>query len=217
MISDKCRKIIVVAGIPRSGSTLIFNAARLILGLKYNSVYSTWIDDFDINVHYRNEITLIKLHSEDDDVRRNADTIILTHRDLRDIVLSMISMGWISISHAYEVAAQARKYHEYWSQFSEIDIAYEDIFSNRTQALRIVAETLEVEITPEQIGLVDNAIPKEGKIFNSSGYDPSSLLHRGHMTNGSVRRWTKELPKEIADGIWLRHGDWLKAQGYQQS
>lgn len=194
----------------------MFNAARLILGLKYKYVYSAWVDDFNIDSHLSNDISLIKLHSENDLVRKSADTIISTHRDLRDVVLSMQSMGWIDMGQAYEVAAQARNYHEYWSQFAKIDLAYEDIFSNRTQALGIVADTLEVEITAEQIKIVDDAIPKEGKTFNCNGYDPSSLLHRGHMTSGSLKRWTKELPKDIAEGIWLRHGDWLKTHGYRK-
>lgn len=202
---------VIAAGMPRSGSTWAFNAARMLLSLKYRHVYAAWIDDYTVTDC---DVSLIKTHRADDDWLSKAEFVLCTHRDIRDVVVSLHSMGWVTIEQMIAAASAVRRFYDFWSPHSCVDLAYENIVSDRTGSVALIAHALGVHASDEQIKAVEAAIPGKAGEINHRGHDPLSLLHPGHITDGRPGRWVEQLPASIADEIWLQHADWLEAKGY---
>lgn len=67
--------VVLIAGMPRSGSTWAFNAARLILNIQYKKVHAVWCDDF-IDTD-QSEAQLIKIHNPSEGNKFKPNKIIL--------------------------------------------------------------------------------------------------------------------------------------------
>ena len=63
------RKLILIAGMKRSGSTWMYNAVRLMLKDAGKDVYGCWIDDYDES--NTAEFHVVKTHKWDKDLVEN--------------------------------------------------------------------------------------------------------------------------------------------------
>ena len=205
---------VVAAGIPRSGSTWLFNAARIILQTKYDDVYSAWIDDFDTEIQV--SACIVKTHAFDVRLTSAGEIILCSHRDLRDIATSLISMGWADHNQVLGYVRSIRELHDFWLPHSKLDLAYEDIALHSLDAVSAIAKALNVELTDCQKTIVLSSIPKHSAVQYHRGHDPVSLLHPGHITDGRPGRWKGQLPSSLAGKIWLEHSYWLALRGYLQ-
>ena len=82
-------KIILSAGMPRSGSTWLYNAARLLLissSSVGNNLSSGWIED--LGTLSKKEVMLIKIHDLPKFLSKKSQIILYSYRDLRDALAS---------------------------------------------------------------------------------------------------------------------------------
>ena len=206
---------VVSAGIPRSGSTWLFNAVRLLLKSQNCDVYAAWIDEFDYEITA--DACVVKVHVPDTRLASTADMILCSHRDLRDVVSSLRSMGWTDLQQMVATARNVREMHEFWSPRSALDLAYEDIKTRPSDALSALADALDIQLSEPQKRLIVSSMPSHAASRDQLGYDPVSLLHPGHITDGRPGRWKEQLPSAVANEIWADHSDWLALRGYSRS
>ncbi len=124
-------RLILSAGISRSGSTWLYNAARLLLSHDGAAkVAGAWIEDYDADdpapVH------LVKLHDPDAMLAEKADLVLTGRRDLRDIAASIQRMKWVDSEEALlafldAVVAQ----HDFWSPRAQYEMVYEAMIAIR--------------------------------------------------------------------------------------
>lgn len=206
----------VCAGIPRSGSTWLYNAMRLVMQARHAPVYSTWIGDRDRALESEASATLIKIHTRNDQLADEADIILTCHRDPRDIIASMMSMGWIGERYTVEFRLRfCREAHEYWSPRSAIDFAYTEIVEEDEQCLRRIADALGVALDEAEISDIAVALRETPNNRQADAkHDPEFLTHVNHRNDGRDGRWRDQLPPAVIQSILSEHRDWIEGLGY---
>lgn len=134
-------KLIVVAGIKRSGSTLIFNTIRLLCeGI--GTVYCSG--------NYREDITtdyyIIKKHSFNPELAKLADIIITSDRNRKDIEDSLERFYNKKVK-MNRMATDLKK----WNKYSSYCIDYNDLMDNRLNVIKKLKTILNIEVVSPQI------------------------------------------------------------------
>ena len=78
--------LILCAGIPRSGSTWLYNAARMLASHPARGdhpVYGAWIEHYDPSNPAR--VHVVKVHEPDEKLAWRASAVLTSRRDLRTL------------------------------------------------------------------------------------------------------------------------------------
>ncbi len=205
---------VLVTGIPRSGSTWLFNSARLLLGRKYPRMQCVWVENYTPTEDV--DALLVKIHETDERWRGAADCQLCSRRDLRDIAASTASMGWAKCdAEMIAAASNARKMHEFWSPSAAVDIAYERMRSEPVGCLQEIGYALGIKMRDDEVADVVQRVPVRPSEIGNDGYDPITLLHDRHVNDGRPGRWRNQLPSSVAEAIWAENKVWLIANGYE--
>jgi hypothetical protein len=209
--------ICVCAGMYRSGSTWLYNAARLILqhaGIP--DLGAGWISEKDVILAHQN--ALIKIHSYDSDLAARADVVLTSHRDLRDVAASLFRK--FKIEFSTEPILETMQNYSRWAEIAAYDLHYERLLVDKMAELRNVAVAL--KLTPSAV----SALPLEEILSEIEGeqfaddrstaqrYDAVNLLHEGHVTDGRHGSWKGCVPDDIVRAIETEFADWMREQGY---
>ena len=209
---DPVLGLVVCAGMPRSGSTWLYNTVRLIYKKSGASVVAGWIDDLDVGrACLSADVCIVKVHAYNDELARRG-AVLSSHRDIRDVVASAYAMGWVkSKSDALRLAIDAVSLHGRWSPYALYDMPYEEMIRSPRAVAGCVAGALGLHGVnlDEVIEGVSAILPP-----SSGGYDRASLLHPNHVG--------RKLPgyyKELLDPEWVgvierEVGWWLDKNGY---
>ena len=131
LTKPKDRKLILIATMPRSGSTWLFNCVREIHKIQNVDYYSDWIEDYDPS--NQSAVHIIKAHSPEHRISSSADLIITTQRDIRDVCASLVRMKWLKETE-HDVYLQAENIINYlypfWKSKSDLELRYDDIVKN---------------------------------------------------------------------------------------
>ncbi|MAY85108.1 MAG: hypothetical protein CML02_00020 [Pseudooceanicola sp.] len=176
---------ILVAGVPRSGSTWAFNAARLLLRDAGVTLHAAWVADRVVDdpapVH------LIKAH-QPAEVDFTPDIVLTTRRAPEACLASLIRMGWLAPERAAIRRAWAhhRALQAHWSAQSACEIGYDQIIGDPTPALARLARVLGLApdtTRPARVAkaLADLQAPRP----EARGYNRETLLHPGHRRRGA--------------------------------
>lgn len=213
-------KVILCAGLNRSGSTWQLNAAHALLqevhpGL---SVRISWIGDYDpadpADVH------LVKVHRHRD-AAGLGDVILSTYRDLRAVAGSLVRMKWATVDwpllrsflDAYVEDADA------WEASANLVIPYEKLLDRPAEILSSIAEAMGIDPTPEQIAAVLARLERlapasDTPAGNLDVFDRETLLHNGHIGGRADAAAMAQLPEALLGQIETRYHDWLVAHRY---
>lgn len=234
--------LILSAGMPRSGSTWLYNALRLLLLERHpgpGQLACGWVGDLARLPPA--PCRLVKLHEYDATLAAQASFVVWSFRDLRDAMASQFrkfgtppTLGLAD----YLIAQDAR-----WTARADHVMRYEDLLSDPAGEVQRLAQALDLHLgaaaseTADSVG-ADASLGAPGAqaslstaraqalvdtlarlSYDSDGprndtYNELTLLHRGHVTDGRAGSWPQGLPAALEREIAERHATWFAARGY---
>ncbi len=202
--------IILAASMPRSGSTWLYNVARVLLTsteqLKANFSCG-WIGDID-NIPTR-ALMLIKLHDFNQALVNESSFVFYSYRDVRDALASMKRK--FGLEPSLDAASNFILHHNHWINQSHFVMKYEDMAENKASIVANLATRFQLNDVDVDAVLAEVEPMKSAPVDK---YDTENLYHAGHITDGRHGSWegiiSPELEKEILD----KHRDWFEQYGY---
>jgi hypothetical protein len=208
-LSRRRSRIVLSAGMPRSGSTWLFNAARLLLRrAEGDGLSSGWVGDWPSLQQGRT--VLLKLHDFDAPLVRRADVVLYSYRDVRDVLAS--SKRKFGTPPSVEAAKRLLEHDRRWRQAARLVMRYESMLADPAAVVKELAEVLEIR------NVNSAAVVEEIRALDASatagGYDRETLLHPGHVTDGRHGSWDGWLDGDLLRQVETECGDWMTANGY---
>jgi hypothetical protein len=205
--------LIVASGMPRSGSTWLYNVIRLIIrtGKPEINWQCGWLDD--LNWEEESDC-LVKVHRANDIMSTKADVIFYSYRDIRDSVASLKRKlnKEPSISSVDQMMAD----DSYWRKRAIYSMKYEDMLSSPESVVTNIAKTLKIitdkpgEIVTQIAKLSYESIGTKNDIYHAE-----NLLHKGHITDGRVGSWKGYIPEPLVAEIEKKYSSWFVSNGYE--
>ncbi len=207
--------LVLSAGMPRSGSTWLYNALRLLLRQRFprpGELACGWVGDLD-RIAADAPCRLVKIHEWDEGLAAQAAFVAWSYRDLRDAMASQHRKfgGALSLAFAdYLVRQDAR-----WTARADHVMRYEDMRADPQRELARLATALSLD----GVDLPALRCELDGLSYDSEGprnaaYHELTLLHRGHVTDGRVGSWRNGMPAALAQQIVSAHDGWFRTRGY---
>ncbi|NKX30071.1 hypothetical protein HGE68_09350 [Rhodobacteraceae bacterium R_SAG6] len=184
-------RVFVVAGVPRSGSTWVYNAIRLLTQKAKLKLYASWVADYTPQEHKDIPIHLVKLHNRED-LNFPYTHVITTYRDLSERIASILRMGWLP-DEPSEIRAAAEGHahlHAYWATLSDFEVQYEEVLSAPEIVLAQLAQCLDISLPAAEFVAIARKLkdlPAPVANVSSSGHDKETLMHPGHRASADER------------------------------
>jgi Sulfotransferase domain len=205
------------AGMPRSGSTWLFNAIRLILRQRNHEtgdLASCWIAD--LSKLPMTSQRLVKLHNYHADLSDKAEFVAYSYRDIRDALAS--SFRKFGTQPTLDLADHYISQHQLWIARADYVMRYEHMQEDPKRELDRIAEALGVEgIDATQIDSELNSLSYESMGHKNGTYNEVTLFHHGHITDGRKGSWHRGLSVALEREIVERHAAWFAANNYSIS
>jgi hypothetical protein len=205
---------ILAAGMPRSGSTWLYNLTRLILddNLTSKEYWSGWIDDFHGDAASASGLSLIKIHEFDADLAASAAAIVYSYRDIRDVLASSQRMWGTppSVQTAEALVAQ----FERWIAVCSIALRYDELVACPENAVRRVAAALGFKVDPHSLIGRLHELSFESPGRSACDYHRINLYHRNHVTHGGHGTWQGTVDPRLIEEVEARFAGWFERYGY---
>lgn len=220
---------IVVCGMPRSGSTLLFNILREIVRIDLDKSDGFFTTDKQYALVIKSERSYIvkKTHNLSwiiiKRIKKKKSIGFFTHRDIRDIFVSMMQIGWIKdfktflnyhlprIINIALIYAGVKNMHIY---------SYEQLINNKIEILKNLQTILNIKLDENSIAKIlkktsiDETNKKVSKLAKNQEYDPSSHIHRNHIRDAKIGKWKDKLTEYQIKLINLRTKKYLTYFNY---
>jgi len=200
--------IVVCGGMYRSGSTWMFNAARIAMAEIGDVGTATEPESLVGHQHY-----IVKAHQISPFWINNADVVFLSHRDLRDVVASCHRA--FDMPLLANVAKEALSKYMDWKPYANYDMRYENMICDQKSEVEKIMKVLGVTCSPEavlfELGKISFEANRKDK---DKPHDALTLLHQKHITDGRHGSWRQTLPREVANAIELECADWMALYDY---
>ncbi len=203
----------LVAGMNRSGSTWLYNVVRLLLARSgAPDLAAGWVEDREKLLKHRTAV--VKVHIFDPSLLIEPYMVLTSHRDLRDVAASLARK--FKLPASVEMTRYVFNQYRRWAELARFDMCYEAMIADAPAMVGQVAAALGVEVDAtaqaEVAAEVDAA--KRSIRADTRGFDPQTLLHTGHITDGRPGSWREDLSPERADEIVKGFRSWMELQGY---
>ncbi|MDD8059335.1 sulfotransferase domain-containing protein [Shewanella metallivivens] len=211
LLKPKDKRLILIATMPRSGSTWLFNCVREIHKSKKLDFYSCWIDDYSPS--NPSKIHIVKVHSPEHRLSSQADVIISTRRDIRNVLVSLMRMGWIENEETTVLKEAARlvdSVHPFWKNKSNFEIEYTRILNEPNNLVDEVCSVLEIE---SDKATVDDVLHFLAETKAPTKYDKETQLHPNHISSMKTD-FRSELSPDIVNKIEVSYRKWLTDNAY---
>jgi hypothetical protein len=193
---------VLSAGVGRSGSTWLFNAAMALLNQRYRA-YGAWVDRWDAGQAANADALVLAVHSPEQIGDFAPDVVFTCHRDLRDVALSLRDYQKLETDDAVlKGVSWARVGHDAFAPKADLDVPYEQMMLKPLTALGDLA--LALDVSAPDLGaaraIVEAWEPRPGG--------------RKHRFDGRPGRWREQLEPHLRQSIEETHGVWLRRMGY---
>jgi hypothetical protein len=208
-------EIILSAGMPRSGSTWLYNAARLLLGLKLpkSDLSSGWVEDIDIIP--KGKLLLLKIHIFDERWLSQSSLTLYSYRDVRDALAS--NKRKFGTEPTLHLAKRFIENDERWRAVSAYNLRYERMIAKPLIVLAELAEVLEISSDCRGILEEINRLDYNDDGPKNDNYHMINLLHRNHITDGRHGSWGHTLDPHLLRDIEQTYYEWFMKNGYPLS
>lgn len=206
--------LILAAGMPRSASTWLYNAVRLLISRLpgMDQQFSCgWIGDW--RQIPRRRIMLIKVHDYHKQLVEQASCILYSYRDVRDAIAS--SLRKFGQPPTLEVADEYLSQYEKWTGVADFVMRYETMLEDRTGMVMQIARQLGIADTdPDGITAAIAELGYRSEGPRNRHYHTTNLFHAGHITDGRHGSWKGVLDEPLVRAIEERHKAWFEKCGY---
>lgn len=221
-------KLIVCAGMPRSGSTIQYRIVKEILKNKNNLIDLGWIDKQDLNEIIYNKINqdktiLVKIHEYNPIFKKlnsKCDIKVITSfRDIRDVFVSLMAFKKVGFEDVFSKYAFNKIISDFkkWQEFHSVYVGkYEEFYSELKREIDNISIFLNITIdNPLKEKIYLSVVNTKVNSLSSPQYDPNTLLHSNHINDGSARQWKSKLTKIQIGIIQNIAKKWLIQNGYK--
>ena len=210
-VKDKDKRLILIATMPRSGSTWLFNCVCEIHKVAGEKFYSSWIEDYDPSNN--SKIHIVKIHQPEYRLSLQADLILSSRRDIRDVVGSLIRMGWVNKSE--EKVLKSVSYligtvHPFWYEKSTLEIDYYELKNNAKDVITSVNRCLRLNLADKELNTIEHYL---SNLVPPKKYDKNTQLHPNHIANKLIN-YSELLGKDLNDKIGKLAEGWLHEFGF---
>lgn len=227
-------KEILICGLNRSGSTMLYNIIKLMMELseKKGDVYIK--NDYDyvgLLEQYKHEpIALFKIHHFSILAKKRIEAgraiAFFTHRDTRDVCVSLIQKGWLTMATYF--SKRVYKYHYYNSiLYTSVKgmhtFTYKQLMEDKRQVIHDLAIILGKSLTEAEVDAIvfktdiqNTRKTIKANVQQSAEYNVSSQLHHNHIADGKSDKYLsffneKELKKlNRKNKKFLRHFKYIQ-------
>ncbi|MGD1892848.1 MAG: sulfotransferase domain-containing protein [Cyclobacteriaceae bacterium] len=224
-------KDIIVCGVQRSGSTLLFNIINEVLNEQKNSVDSFFEEELKYKKILANELsTLVKknhtyLPMVARRVRSGKSIGFFTHRDIRDVIVSSIQKGWLSDINEWVTNLRIRYMINnsilYATTPNMHIFSYDKLMNYRTEVISEIADVLNIPLSEEAIQRIsaktsiDVTRNKLKEIPSDVKLEYSDQLHKNHIADGVIGKWRNFLSEEEINFLTVYCQDYLSFFRYK--
>jgi len=205
------KKLILISTMPRSGSTWLFNCVHKIFKEYETDIYSCWIEDY--NPSHSSEIHIVKVHNCEHRLSSQADVIISTRRDVRNVCTSLIRMGWLKNEEEQIVKYVdniVKFVHPFWHERCNLEIEYSDIIDGGESVVIDVAKLLGLNLNQKKSSEIYRALLN---MKNPDKHDKETQLHPNHRAKKRTD-YHDTLNKTALSLINEKYSWWFKKYGY---
>ncbi len=203
------RPLVVSAGMPRSGSTLLFNILRETLATRWGDGLSAgWIHD--LGELPRGRAFLIKVHTFEPFYRLRAAHSFYTYRDVRVAAVSRMRM--FNLEPTLKRFRWVIEQYQIAKASCDLIIKYEDLIADPLSHTQAIARRL--DITTDCEAVVAKVLGLRPPTDAAGPYSMETLLHEGHVTNTGDDEWRRVLPRDLQDQVHAEFGWWFEECGY---
>lgn len=203
---------VLIAGMPRSASTALFNVVRYIFeynNIEYCSGFVGYVNDKDYK-----DFNVFKAHEYDEKYHGISDYIILPQRDIRDVIASYNKYRPNNGTKPVILAERFIEWNDKWEEYADIIIEYNDFIENTEKIIEKISMDIGFDVNgTEIIKKVNDTYEKVKQKELIAGGD--SLFWRNHITDGSVGYYKSKLPNKDIDEINNKYKDWLIKHNYK--
>ena len=195
----------ICAGMYRSGSTWQYNTARLLAGSGHRCGV------FAGNKEELLENFVLKTHPFDAVFIDPSIVVLTSYRDLRDVAASMKRFPSSGKFGPYnEMLREIVVWHQKWAKASAYNMRYEDMVYDPVSEIKKISNAMQIWADAEMINKHIGSFKEP-----LSGFDPVTLLHSGHKTDGNPGSYSGTLGQEDIRNIESEFGEWLVQHGYK--
>lgn len=203
---------IICAGIPRSGSTRLYNILRL--GLEQNfpleEINSQWINSFVPGDHHN----ILKIHDFKKRWLDWGDFVFTTRRDLRYIAASAVDLmprgTYKTTGCILQMCKEILDMYETWDEHTDYELVYEDFHNNKEKVVRTIFGILGLSVDINKLLCDLEMIRNSEKEFNNT-----TLMHFKHISENTNKHYSKRLTQEQYEAINSTYRDWLDSKDYK--
>lgn len=205
-------RLILAAGMQRSGSTWLYNAARLILedNCPEDERWAGWVGHFDANVARAN--SLLKVHDFDYALADMADVTLYCYRDIRDVIASA-SRVWNTVP-SFEMAETLVDQFAHWMEVQDLVIRYDEILSQPDQVIGKIARTLGYDVDCRHVMQRLAGLSYDSPGPRDAVQHAVNLYHPGHVTDGGHGTWSPYVDGDLIRRIEEHFADWFNRYSY---
>ncbi|MCB0339291.1 MAG: sulfotransferase domain-containing protein [Bdellovibrionales bacterium] len=206
--------VYLAGGMNRSGSTWLYNAARLLLLSDpeiARDLGVCWVGQLGTTQIRKN--MLVKQHACVDTMVNRAKVILYSYRDIRDVLASLVrkSRGEASVERAGGLIHQYYK----WRKVAHFVMQYEHMLIEPSAVLTELAAVLRIDnYDHEKILNQLTTLSYEDPGSKNKIYHNENLLHKTHFTDGRHGSWHQTLTPELISAVEASYGDWLRDHNY---
>jgi hypothetical protein len=198
-------KDIIICGIQRSGSTLVYNYTKELIEYKNKNIDTFFSFDIQYKNLLKNEYSSLikKTHTYTPyisrRIKKKQSIGIFTYRDIRDILVSAIQKGWINSYNDWirnnglnQIIFNALLFAE---TPNIIKISYQELIDNPEIVIKTIASNLDLIIDQDEIiRIIDKySIPsvknKISQIPANKKLEYSDQFHKNHIYDAKTGKW----------------------------
>ncbi len=208
MVKVGTRPLLLSAGMPRSGSTLLFNIVREVAIGSWPGLSSGWYGD--LGEMPKGEAYLVKVHALTRLLRWRMSYGFYSFRDIRTAALSAWRRFELPIT-TEEMRVWVEEYKKA-KHLCDSVFRYEDLVASPARCAEQIASAMNLHIDGQEIAQKVIALGKSET--EGDEYTKETLFYPGHGTGTGENEWRTHLPSSLQREINREFRWWFEECGY---